>query len=65
MAEQRNTGPVLTRQTFLRAGAGGLLAFMAKAVQRCRIGRSESRLQHQGTEVKRMEKCGIPESEEV
>jgi D-xylose transport system substrate-binding protein len=29
MNKERNSGPILTRQTFLRAGAGGLLAFMA------------------------------------
>jgi hypothetical protein len=37
----------------------------AKVVQRCRIGQSESRVQHLGTEVKRLEPRGIPESEEV
>jgi hypothetical protein len=36
-----------------------------KAVQRCRIGRSESRMQHPGTEVKRLERRRIPESEKV
>ena len=36
-----------------------------KAVQRCRLGRSESSVQHPGTEVKRMATRRIPESEKV
>jgi hypothetical protein len=41
------------------------LAREGKAVQRCRLGRSESSVQHPATEVKRLERRRIPESEKV
>ena len=42
-----------------------LVMSACKAVQRCRLGRSESSVQHPGTEVKRLERRRIPESEIV
>lgn len=47
------------------SGKPGRKRHIPKAVQRCRIGQSEFRVQHLGTEVKRLEARGIPESEEV